>query len=121
MKQVWFQRAFVVDNWPKEAIALLKTFAVDLDAAADFCGQPRGSIVLAGTGSPSVPGTGTPPAPETKTVDAHTICEGLGWSVTNGNIRKIEERMISLFGQPRRDKNFNLIWDVPPGWTYPQE
>ncbi len=121
MRQLWFQRTFTVDNWPKDAVERLKAFAVDLDAAADFCGQPRGSIVLTGTGAPTAPGTGEAPKAATKIVAAHEICEQLGWPNTYGNIRRIEERLIEQFGQPKRNKDFVLIWAVPPEWTYPQE
>lgn len=120
MTEIKFRRTFIVDSWPKDAIAKLGAFAVDLDAVADFCGQPRGSIVLAGTGAPSAPGTGPTPKPETKTVAAHEICDVLGWPNTFGNLRKIEDYMTAMFGQPGRDKNFNLIWKVPPSWSYPQ-
>jgi hypothetical protein len=120
MKQLWFQRTFTVDNWPKEAIERLKAFAVDLDAAADFCGQPRGSIVLTGSGAPPITGTGTPPAAPTKPVTAGEICDGLGLPRNGGNIRRIEDTLRASFGEGRHDKDYRLTWDVPPGWTYPQ-
>lgn len=118
MKQLWFQRTFIVLDWPPEAIERLKTFAVGLDAAADFCGQPRGSIVLSGTGAPSVKGTGPARKPETKVVGHDDI---LGRRGTSGEVDAITKRMIELFGNPKHDKNFHMKWTVPADWTYPQE
>lgn len=99
-------RTYVVAEWPKHAIERLQSWVPDLDALADACGQPRGSVVFADGSLPSV---------ATRIVRIMDIEPG---ALTVGRSNEITTHMAALFGEPKRDKDFRLYWTVPADWTY---